>query len=431
MVRGSDSFLKIPSKEAEYFEKIFFQDTIDDRDGMSGADILIRKGYFIPEHVDELSEIRALYYENVMDPLLSLTIMPTEKCNFRCPYCYETFEKGQMSSKDQVALLRYIQKQLRNHTHLHISWFGGEPLLALDTVKHIMANVQKMGKLQKKPVTSNMTTNAYLLTPDTFDTLYHLGVTAYQITLDGMKKEHDKQRVLASGAGTFDQIMQNLVAIKRCKQYRFASFTIRINITRHNIERIDEFVRFYQDTLGDDKRFMIRFAITGDYGGTKVEKFKENLLDGNEIQKSLKAAGVYNSPELNISDIATNFEPMNRVCYACGRSTYTIGSDLTVYRCTIYFKDPYNHLGKITENGEMKIDHALDHVWYIKDGTFPQECIDCVYFPCCYRAYCPLKLHFDKKYSCEIENIINQLDLDIEKLNHFTPFEVWGESPHG
>lgn len=150
MVRGSDSFLKIPSKEAEYFEKIFFQDTIDDRDGMSGADILIRKGYFIPEHVDELSEIRALYYENVMDPLLSLTIMPTEKCNFRCPYCYETFEKGQMSSKDQVALLRYIQKQLRNHTHLHISWFGGEPLLALDTVKHIMANVQKMGKLQKK-----------------------------------------------------------------------------------------------------------------------------------------------------------------------------------------------------------------------------------------------------------------------------------------
>lgn len=433
MVMGSSSFLKIPCKEVENFEKIFSQNTIDDRDvdgdGMSGTDILISKGYFIPEHVDELSEIRSLYYENVMDPRLSLTIMPTEKCNFRCPYCYENFEKGQMSSKDQVALLKYIQKQLRNHTHLHISWFGGEPLLALDTVKHIMANVQKMGKLQKKTVTSNMTTNAYLLTPETFDTLYHLGVTAYQITLDGMKEEHDKQRVLASGAGTFDQIMQNLVVIKSRKQYRFASFTIRINITRNNIEKIDEFVRFYQDTFGDDKRFMIRFAITGDYGGTKVEKFKENLLDGNEIQKSLKAAGVYDRLELNISDIATNFEPMNRVCYASGRSTYTIGSDLTVYRCTIYFKDPYNHLGKITENGEMKIDHALDHVWYIKDDSFPQECIDCVYFPCCYRAYCPLKLHFDKKYSCEIENIKRQLDLDIEKLNRFTPFEVWGGSP--
>jgi uncharacterized protein len=330
-----------------------------------------------------------------------------------------------MSPKDQIALLKYIQKQLRNHTHLHISWFGGEPLLALDVVENIMIHAQKMCKLQKRSVTSNMTTNAYLLTLDTFDKLYNLGVTAYQITLDGMKEEHNKQRVLANGAGTFDQIMQNLLAIKSCKKYRFASLTIRINITKNNIEQIDEFVRFYQDTFGDDQRFMVRFAITGDYGGTKIEKFKDNLLDGNEIQEHLKNAGVYSSKDLNISDISTNFEPMNRVCYACGHSTYTIGADLTMYRCTIYFKDPYNHLGKITENGEMQIDHSLDHIWYIKDDCFPRECTDCVYFPCCYRAYCPLKLHFDKKYKCEIENIKNQLRSDIEILNRSTPFEVW------
>lgn len=424
MVKGSSSFLRILNQDTERFQKIFSEDVIDISENAPEIHTLIDKGYFIPEHVDELLEIRSLYYENVMAPVLSLTVMPTEKCNFRCSYCYETFEKGAMSPQNQIALLKYVQKQLQSHTHLHISWFGGEPLLALDVVENIMTHVQKMCKLRKRGLTSNMTTNAYLLTPDTFDKLYNLGITAYQITLDGMKDEHNKQRKLANGAGTYDRIMDNLLAIKSCKKYRFASITIRINITKNNIEHIDEFIRLYQNIFGDDNRFNIRFAITGDYGGTTIETFKEKLIDGNVIQKHLENVGVY-SKDIQISDIETHFEPMNRVCYACGRSTYTIGSDLTVYRCTIYFNDPHNQLGKITENGEMQIDRSLDHMWYMKDESFNRECMDCVYFPCCYRSYCPLKLHFDKRYKCEIDNIRNRLGSDIETLNRLTPFEVW------
>ena len=39
---------------------------------------------------------------------LQLILMPTEQCNFRCTYCYESFSNGRMSQEvqDGVAALR-------------------------------------------------------------------------------------------------------------------------------------------------------------------------------------------------------------------------------------------------------------------------------------------------------------------------------------
>ena len=65
------------------------------------------------------------------DKKMSLVIMPTEKCNFKCKYCYETFRKGKMSPAVQDAIINYVKKNIRNHTELAVIWFGGEPLEAL------------------------------------------------------------------------------------------------------------------------------------------------------------------------------------------------------------------------------------------------------------------------------------------------------------
>jgi uncharacterized protein len=211
--------------------------------------------------------------------------------------------------------------------------------------------------------------------------------------------------------------VEHLLSIKEHKEFRLATITIRINITENNVHRLNEFVEYYKGLFGDDKRFNVRFAITGDYGGDRVKSFQSNLLDSNLIQEEVTKTGIYGTNEVNIADVRENFEPMNKVCYTTGRNTYTIGSDLTVYRCTIYFDNPNNKIGIINRNGDLEIDDNINRRWYMKEESFPTECLDCFYFPCCYRTYCPLKLNFQKNIKCEIDNIKKQIAKDMEYLD--------------
>ena len=111
------------------------------------------------------------YYDKIYDKMLSLTIMPTELCNFRCRYCYEKFEKGKMQEDIYKGIVKYLQKNLSSYSGLDISWFGGEPLLALDIIEKMSTDIYELCKLLKKPYMAGMTTNGYLLTPEVVERL--------------------------------------------------------------------------------------------------------------------------------------------------------------------------------------------------------------------------------------------------------------------
>ena len=78
--------------------------------------VLYQKGYIVSQKYDEEKALE-LRKMNILsnDKVLSIIIMPTEECNFRCKYCYETFKKGKMSNKIQEAILKYVQKNIKNY----------------------------------------------------------------------------------------------------------------------------------------------------------------------------------------------------------------------------------------------------------------------------------------------------------------------------
>ena len=69
---------------------------------------------------------------------LGLIIMPTEKCNYRCVYCYEDFEQGRMADSVSDGIVRLVASRAPLLDQLTISWFGGEPLLAMAVIEKIM-----------------------------------------------------------------------------------------------------------------------------------------------------------------------------------------------------------------------------------------------------------------------------------------------------
>jgi len=79
---------------------------------------------------------------------LNLIILPTEACNFRCTYCYETFENKKMPRSVVSGIKSLIDRRGEELDELEISWFGGEPLLALDVITEISKHALGVAKTE-------------------------------------------------------------------------------------------------------------------------------------------------------------------------------------------------------------------------------------------------------------------------------------------
>ena len=333
-------------------------------------------GYFVSSNTDEKLLCEQKYLDIVEENILRLIILPTEKCNFCCKYCYETFEKGEMSLETQDSLIRFVRKNIMKFSAMDVRWFGGEPLEALGVIENLSKEFIEICSAARRKYTSSMITNGYDLTLENFKKLYELKVYHYQITIDGVKSTHDAQRILKNGEGTFDKIIFNLVSIKNNIKSGVPRFTIRTNFTKSIFQYVDEYIDYFASIFSDDKRFSFSFQKAADWGGSRVQNISDNLMDSDFYMELLKKIAQNN--KLDISPHGALMSANTCVCYANKRYSFVIGSDGTIYKCTGDFIFPENHIGYL-ENGEMKIDHDLHAKWICKLNRKHKNCETCFY----------------------------------------------------
>lgn len=351
------------------------------------SDLLFQTGFLVDDNRNEFQ----IVYGKMLKKLycdknyLELIIMPTEQCNFRCVYCYETFEKSSMSEEIQENLVDFVQRELPKHRGLSVGWFGGEPLLALNVVENLSKRLIEICKKERKPYMASMTTNAYLLDYKTFERLRRLKINHFQITVDGIKKTHDKQRILCSGAATFDTILKNLKAIKNISRSGLWSISLRTNVTKDVIADRSEFVKEIVNLFNDDKRFhfMIRKMWTNDTEESMRllctdEEFEEFIANCNLSHHSLYQEYIF-------------AHDLNYICYASKGNAFVIGADGKVYKCTVALYDDINEVGYLAENGQMILDENKMSYWLAPRIDHLEECKSCPVFAACAAVSCPLK----------------------------------------
>lgn len=347
---------------------------------------LFREGFLVTEDTNEFMRAslqqKQHQYEN---RILQLILMPNENCNFRCVYCYESFAKNKMDEQTQRGVVEYVRKEIHKYDLLHISWFGGEPLTALDIVESLSKQLLAICKEQGKRYFSNMTTNGYLLTPDVFDKLYRLRVSSYQITFDGTKETHDQHRVLADGRGSFDVIFNNLKRIKEMPHAQFL-ITLRSNVDQENQYQMHEYMDLVQETFGGDKRFSNHFVPVQKMGGEQDANI--HLCDNKDIIP-LMEEGI--DKGLNFAHPLHMFQPNRSICYAAKPSSFVIGSDGMVYKCTVAFDDERNHVGQLYEDGQMEIYFDRFALWVANGAAEDTRCQKCHFRPACQGEACPLE----------------------------------------
>ena len=70
----------------------------------------------------------------------TFTILPTYNCNLACPYCYQDKRiKESMSKEVANSLIKWIKNRIEKYNvkDLHLTFYGGEPLLRVDLIEYI------------------------------------------------------------------------------------------------------------------------------------------------------------------------------------------------------------------------------------------------------------------------------------------------------
>ncbi|MEK6693624.1 MAG: radical SAM protein [Nitrospirota bacterium] len=197
---------------------------------------LTKSGFLIPDELDELTYMESRYKQSRENRgHLSLTIAPTVNCNFRCVYCYQMHPNKKMSQEVQDALVERVRLAAAEKRNISVTWFGGEPLLALEIVESLSKRFMEITEEQKVGYSAWMITNGYLLSRQVAEKLKEIRINRVQVTLDGPPDVHDSRRFHVGGKPTFDTIVKNFKEV--CD---FINISLRINCDRTNSHRVLE-----------------------------------------------------------------------------------------------------------------------------------------------------------------------------------------------
>lgn len=372
------------------------------------------RGFLVPFKENELQKFRLVMLREMTNPCLKLTILPTEKCNFRCKYCYETHNKGPMSQEIQNAVVKLVRKNIHQYSSIQVNWFGGEPLEALDIVKSLSMRILKITNAAQRRYSSFMTTNGYDLTPEVLENLLNYHIYTYQITIDGLKNIHDRLRPHKDGAETYDRILENLVNIKNKVNNKHFAILLRTNFSKGSIEQLDEYITEYSKYFSGDSRFMFLPRVMGKWNDLFDKNIDHQLLSQNDIKEFHKKIGKSNH-SLNFA--YHNYLSSDSICEASFLHSYVIGSDGKVYKCTADFDLEENNLGYLSNKGELVIDEEKHSKWVCH--SIEKYCENCFFLGTCQSRSCP-KSRINGQSSCSFEK--NNIDDVLEAIDrkHFT-----------
>lgn len=344
---------------------------------------LLKHGCIIEEGCDELvavEEIERRSYLN--DDELFLIVLPTEQCNFRCKYCYESFVKKEMSEHTQAELIKFVKTRVGSVKSMTVEWFGGEPLLSEKVIANLSGAFMQICQEHGIPYAASMTTNGYRLDAAMVNRLKNYHVLHYQITIDGLEDTHDKQRVRADGSGTWRQIINNLRDIRDNVKSSMVHIMLRTNLSKPIINEIDEYLNFLEQEFKNDRRFHFLWRMAGDWDNMQDQSFESQFCSPDDYYNVLSMASQRRFSNRKLRDMLI---PGGLVCYASKYNSFVIGSDGVIHKCTLGLDEAKNNVGYLGGTKEIQ-----DEMWVYPSDFLDEKCVKCKKRPICQgKRSCP------------------------------------------
>lgn len=374
----------------DYKQKI--ENNIVDGFNEQELSILTKNGFIIEDDRDETKELQYMFNMTYFrQDQLNVAIVPTLKCNFNCPYCFEKVVQDQYENDKYFDVLKkYAKQNFHYHSSVQISLFGGEPLVKEKQVLDFLNFALEDSKKYDYKLRVNITTNGSLLTESNVMEMLKCGLFAMQITLDGGSESHNKTRCFASGKPSFDLLIQKIkMVLKLTENCEDFTMIIRVNLNNNSDDDLNEILNCF--TLEERKRlnFMVRVV----YNTDKYKKDNSNNLDN---LKPFYEVAVNSGAKI----LKNHF--FYQPCEACANNRFFyLMPDLTMWKCINDLNFKKAMFGEILEDGSVKINFENMVDWYKSANCFEdQNCLNCKKLPDCFGG-CVLKKVKTGKRNCK------------------------------
>lgn len=311
----------------------------------------------------------------------------TNQCNLRCTYCYVWKTSDKMNADLAKRSVEKIIRSAKKHGFKKITFkfSGGECLLELPLILDLVFLARKLAQRAKIETDFVVLTNGVLLNQEIADILKKERIRV-AVSLDGLGKYHDAQRIFPSGKGSFKFVEKGIKSLQKAK----VLFNVSVTITSKNVENIPDLTKYL---LENNIPFAFNFYRENPYVEEKLEGDDKKLVEN--LKKAYKI--IYeNPPRYSLANGLLDRVVFKRPhLYPCGmgNSYIVVRQDGKLVSCQMTLEKP---IGSIEDKDLIKI---------MKEGNFVKpknltvegkiSCKDCQWkYICC--GGCPL-LTFEQK----------------------------------
>lgn len=121
-----------------------------------------------------------------------LVLNVTHACNLACGYCFAAGYETQPAMSVKTAQLA-LERLFEPRRDIMVSFFGGEPLLAWETVQAAMDHAEALARARRVRAGFHITTNGVLLTPEKVEAIAQR-TCSLLVSLDGPADIHNAAR---------------------------------------------------------------------------------------------------------------------------------------------------------------------------------------------------------------------------------------------
>ncbi len=321
-------------------------------------------------------EIKA--YPIKSNEIKALCLHICHDCNLRCRYCFADegayhSEREFMSEETAKRAIDFLILNSGKRKVLEVDFFGGEPLMCLQTIKNVVAYAREQGEKSGKKFLFTTTTNALLLDDDAID-FFNREMENVVLSLDGRKEVHDAIRKTKSGKGSFDYVIENVKRFVKSRGDK--SYYVRGTFTAKNLD-FSKDVIFLADNGFDSISMepvvtdIDDLAIKDEHIPTVLDEY-ENLCD--------KYLDMYKNGE-GFNFFHFNVDLEGGVCLqkkvsACGAGNeyFSVVPNGDIYPCHQFAGDKDFYMGNVFDG---KLDAKIREKFANSCLFTREECGDC------------------------------------------------------